>query len=103
MALAPRTEPMFVLFTMGYAFIVGLSYAGFTAVVLEAIGKGAAATKYNLFASLSNMPIAWMTYVEGITHSARGSGAMLMVDAVAALLALALFAAIAALTRRRGA
>ena len=65
MALAPRTESMYILFTMAYALITGLTYAGFSAVVLEAIGLGAAATKYNAFASLSNMPIAYMTVVEG--------------------------------------
>jgi len=101
MAAAPRTESAFVVFTMIYAFIVGLSYAGFSAVVLEAIGQGAAATKYNLFASLSNIPIAWMTYVEGVAHTRYGTAALLLVDAAAAGLALVAFAAIAAATRRR--
>src|SRR5205814_2578146 len=41
MALAPRTENMYVVFTLAYAFITGLTYAGFSAVVLEAIGRGA--------------------------------------------------------------
>ncbi len=57
MAYAPRTEMMFILWTSFYAITLGLSYAGFTAFTLEAIGKGAAATKYNIFASLSNSPI----------------------------------------------
>jgi hypothetical protein len=34
-------------------------------VIVDAIGLGAAATKYNVFASLSNMPIAYMTLVAG--------------------------------------
>ena len=38
MALAPRTEPMYIVFTTIYAFITGLTYAGFTAFVLEAMG-----------------------------------------------------------------
>ena len=38
MALAPRTESMYIAFTMVYAFITGLTYAGFSAVVFEAIG-----------------------------------------------------------------
>ena len=56
---APRTENTFIVFTLLYAFITGLTYAGFTAFVMEALGLGAAATKFSLFASLSNMPIAY--------------------------------------------
>ena len=51
-----------LIFTLLYAFIQGFNYASFSAVVLEAIGRGAAATKYNIFASLSNLPIAYMTH-----------------------------------------
>ena len=56
MAVAARSEAMFIVFTLLYAFVQGFNYASFCAVVLEAIGRGAAATKYNLYASLSNMP-----------------------------------------------
>lgn len=101
MAFAPRSELMFIVFTSLHAFIVGLTYAGFTAVVLEAIGKGAAATKYNLFASLSNMPIAFVTYLDGEAHSRWGSEAMLLVDAGTGVVGVLLFAAIALATRRR--
>ena len=50
---------MYILFTMAYAIDHHRwadPGAGFSAVVaLEAIGLGAAATKYNVYASLSNM------------------------------------------------
>lgn len=102
MALAPRTELMYMGFTTVYAFIAGLTYAGFTAVVLEAIGLGAAATKYNLFASLSNMPIAYMTLVAGWAYTRWGAGGMLHTEAVIGVVALVLFIGVAAaLTRRR--
>lgn len=45
---APHSENVFIVFTPAYAFITGLPYAGFSTFVLEAIGHGAAATKYNL-------------------------------------------------------
>ncbi|MEI9985748.1 MAG: MFS transporter [Aliidongia sp.] len=48
MALAPRTETAFIIFTSLYNFVIGFTYAASTAVALEAIGRGAAATKYNL-------------------------------------------------------
>ncbi|HQR11160.1 MAG TPA: MFS transporter [Casimicrobiaceae bacterium] len=104
MALAPRTESMYILFTMLYAVITGLTYAGFSAVVLEAIGFGAAATKYNVFASLSNMPIAYMTVVLGWAHVQRGAGAMLFAEALCAVAAMAIFVVAATrLSKRRAA
>lgn len=81
MAAAPRTQNMYIGFVMLYAFITGLTYAGFSAVVLEAIGLGAAATKYSLFASLSNAPIAYMTLVNGWAHTQWGAGGMLLTEA----------------------
>ncbi len=102
MALAPRTEAMYIAFTMTYALITGLTYAGFSAVVLEAIGLGAAATKYNVFASLSNMPIAYMTVIEGWAQTRWNVSGMLLTEALFATAGLAVFiAAAAALTRRR--
>ena len=95
MALAPRTESMYVVFTMAYAFIMGLTYAGFSAVVLEAIGRGAAATKYSLFASLSNMPIGYMTAVDGWAAARWGAGGMLHTEAVIGVAALLVFIAVA--------
>ena len=101
MALSPRTEAMYILFTMTYALITGLTYAGFSAVVLEAIGLGAAATKYNVFASLSNMPIAYMTVVEGWAQARWGVGGMLHAEALLAAAGVLVFVSAAALLTRR--
>ena len=98
MALAPRSEPMYVAFTLLYAFMNGLTYASFSAVALEAIGLGAAATKYNLFASLSNIPIGYMTWVDGWAAARWGAGGMLYLEALVGVLALLVFVAIAALS-----
>src|SRR6185295_7157534 len=91
MAWMPRTEPMYIAFTTAYAFIQGLSYAGFSAVVLETIGLGAAATKYTLYASLSNMPIMYMTVVDGAAHTRWGSSGMLYTEALIGVVGLAVF------------
>jgi MFS family permease len=95
MALAPRTEMAFVIFTLIYAFGLGFCYASWGAVVLEAIGKGAAATKYNLLASISNMPIAYMTIVDGWGQEKWGSGGMLYTEAACAVAGVALFGLVA--------
>ena len=91
MALSPRTEFVYITYVMLYAFISGLTYAAFSAVVLEAIGHGAAATKYNVFASLSNMPIAYMTLVEGWAHTRWGASTMLWTEAGICLTAIVVF------------
>jgi MFS family permease len=101
MGLAPRTETMYVLFTLIYAFIQGLTYAGFTAVVLETIGLGAAATKYNLYASLSNMPIAYMTLVDGWAHTRWGAAGLLNVEAAFGVVGIIVFIAVAVALPRR--
>jgi MFS transporter, PAT family, beta-lactamase induction signal transducer AmpG len=91
MGLAPRTQAMYVVFTSLYALITGLTFAGFTAFVLEAMGTGAAATKYNVFASLSNTPIYYMTLIDGWAQTRWGSGGMLNTEATLCLLGMVLF------------
>jgi PAT family beta-lactamase induction signal transducer AmpG len=103
MAVAARTPAMFVAFTLLYAFVSGFNYASFSAVVLEAIGKGAAATKYNLYASLSNAPIAYLTSIEGFAYGRWHANGLLWADALAGLAAVGLFFAISAATRPRAA
>lgn len=101
MAISPRTEAVYIGYVLLYAFISGLTYAAFSAVVLEAMGLGAAATKYNLFASLSNMPIAYMTLVDGWAHTRWAAGAMLWTEAAIGMAAILLFMAAAAVANKR--
>jgi MFS transporter, PAT family, beta-lactamase induction signal transducer AmpG len=103
MALAPRTESMYIAFSMVYAFITGLTYAGFSAVVFEAIGLGAAATKYTLFASLSNFPIGYMTLVDGWALTRWGSAGMLHIEAAICVAGLLLFIIAAVIGTKRAA
>jgi MFS family permease len=102
MALAPRTEPMFIFWTCLYSVITGLTFAGFTAFVLEAMGTGAAATKYNAFASLSNAPIYYMTVLDGWAYTRWGPRGMLNTEAAFCLLGMvAFFAVLAAVNKYR--
>jgi MFS transporter, PAT family, beta-lactamase induction signal transducer AmpG len=100
MAFAPRSELMYIVFTSLYAVITGLTYAGFTAFVLEAMGTGAAATKYNVFASLSNAPIYYMTLVDGWAHTRWGPGAMLNTEAALCIMGMVLFLGVVAFVKR---
>jgi hypothetical protein len=100
MGLAPRVESTYVIFTLLYAVITGLTYAGFSAFVLEAMGKGAAATKYNVFASLSNTPIWYMTRIDGWAHARHGPAGMLFTEAAFGMAGLILFTAVFTAARR---
>jgi MFS transporter, PAT family, beta-lactamase induction signal transducer AmpG len=91
MALAPHTQTNYIVFTLIYALVTGFTYAGFTAFVLEAMGLGAAATKYNLYASLSNFPIMYMTNVDGWAHGRYGPSGMLYTEAAICMLGLVAF------------
>jgi PAT family beta-lactamase induction signal transducer AmpG len=94
MAFSPYTEQTFVIWTSLYAFSTGLTYAGFSAFVYEAIGKGAAATKYNVYASLSNIPIYYMIYIDEWSHGKWGAFGMLSAEAIMALIGVILFISI---------
>ena len=91
MAWAPHTLTMYYVFVLAYGFISGLCFASFTAVTLEAIGKGAAATKYSIFASLSNTPIAYMGILNSHFYEKAGSNAGLYSDAAMGLAGVLVF------------
>jgi len=69
--------------------------------VLETIGLGAAATKYNLYASLSNMPIAYMTLIDGWAHTRWGAAGLLNVEAAFGVVGIVIFIAVAVTLPRR--
>lgn len=97
MYLGPRSQAGYAVFTLAYQFGAGLAYGAFTGFVLEAIGRGAVATKYNVLASLSNIPIWYMTQVNGWVSERSGPGAMLLVDAGSEILGAVVFLLVAGL------
>jgi MFS family permease len=101
MAAASRSVPMFVSFTLLYSFIQGFNYASFSAVVLEAIGRGAAATKYNIFAALSNFPIQYVGLLDGWAYERWHTNGFLAMDAVTGLVGVAVFYAVSIATASR--
>jgi len=72
-------------------------------VVLEAIGLGAAATKYNVYASLSNMPIAYMTVIDGWAHGRWGASGFLLTESAIGIAGLVVFIVAASVSSRRAA
>lgn len=85
MAFLPLTERVYIGGSVAYSFTTGLTYAAFTAFVLDAIGAGNAATKYNGFASLSNTPIWYMGLVLAAVYTRFGTRNMLVTEAACAV------------------
>ncbi len=102
MALSPMNVPSYVGYSLVYNFAAGLCYAAFSAFVLDAIGTGHAATKYNMFASLSNVPIWYMGLVLARAETRWGPAGMLYAESVLGAIGIAVFAAIAVALRRPG-
>jgi len=101
MAVSPRTQLMFVIWTSIYAITVGFAFAGFSAFVLEAIGKMGAATKYNVFAALSNIPIYLMIFVDEWAHGKWSSTGLLIAETIMPVLGAALFITVLMLNRMK--
>lgn len=99
MAIAPKSPTTYAIFTLAYQAAGGIAFGTFTGFVLEVIGKGAAATKYNALASLSNMPITYMTKVDGWASTEYGPVTMLFVDALSNLAGIAVFLLVVAVVR----
>ena len=81
MALSPTTVAMYITWNMIYAAFIGFAYSAFTAIVLDAMGQGSAATKYTLYATLSNFPIWWAGLLLGRVADTSGAAAMLHLEA----------------------
>jgi len=85
MAATARTTFVFSNGVIVYTFFGGVAYAAFSAVVLFAIGRGAASTKYAALSSLGNLPVIYMTALDGWVHDRGSTAWMLQVDALAAV------------------
>jgi PAT family beta-lactamase induction signal transducer AmpG len=96
-----RPSTYFVGATL-YLFTIGACYALFTAVVLEFLGRSgkSGCARYSIINSLGNVPVAYMTVVDGRggkLWGARGlAGTDAVVGAIGAVILLAYF-----LTRKR--
>ncbi len=82
MAVFPLNPNTFVFGVLGYAFMIGFAYAAYSAMVLRAIGKGLASTKYALLSSISNIAPIYMTAYDGWLHDEHGIKAMLLGETI---------------------
>ena len=101
MAWAPHTPTAFAIGTLAYQLFVGCGYAGYSSIILEAIGRKSAATNFNLMAAISNMPLAFMTSFDGWMHDRHGVTAMLYGELLLPAATILVFALFVAVTRPR--
>ena len=99
MAVTPHTPLAFMIWACVYNAAVGFCYAAYSAVTLEAIGKGAAGTKFNLISSLSNAPILIVTLVDGWAETKFGATGMLYVEASLGVGGVLIYSLVAVATR----
>lgn len=85
MAALARTPLVYEIGVLFYAFFVGAGYAAFSAMVVHAIGRGVASTKYAFCQSLGNLPVVYMTALNGYVHDRYGTSWMLMNEALVAI------------------
>ena len=100
MAVGTRTPGTFVGFGLAYAFVIGIAYAAYNAAILEAIGTGAAASKFTLIVSASNLAIFGQGAFEGWLHDRLSATGMLLFEAIAAVAALTIYALASTWSRR---
>ncbi|MEO7309901.1 MAG: MFS transporter [Chitinophagaceae bacterium] len=96
MAALPYQPVVYITGVLAYTFGIGLINAAFSAVILFAVGKKNVATKYALLASLGNLPVVYMTAIDGWAHDKHNSKFMLVTEAVAGTI----FVVIAAIVLR---
>jgi MFS transporter, PAT family, beta-lactamase induction signal transducer AmpG len=82
MAVLPFNPVSFVVCVLAYTFALGLINSSFSAIILFAIGRRHAATKYALLASLGNLPVVYMTAFDGWSHDRYNSQVMLVAEAL---------------------
>ena len=84
MAASPHVEATYAVGVCTYNLITGMSYAVFTAFILETIGDGgkSAATRYTIYNSAANFAIGYVGLVDTRFHDTYGIGGVLVCDAV---------------------
>ena len=85
MGFGPRNEWTYGAGYSGYQVSAGAAYAIFTALVLEIMGKRrhAASTSYSLLVASGNLPIVYMTWLDGVGYKRAGVRGLMGVDAAA--------------------
>ena len=85
LAFGPATPFTYAGGYAGYSLAAGIAYAAFTALELDVLGRRphAAGTAYSLLTGSSNLPIAYMTWLDGVGYKYSGARGLMAVDSLA--------------------
>ncbi len=85
LGFAPATPFTYAAGYSGYAIAAGFTYAVFTATVLDIVGHRthAPASGYAVLNSAGNLPITYMTWLDGLGYRHGGSHGLMATDAAA--------------------
>ena len=89
MLFAPHTTAVFIIGVLAYNLAQGLNYTAFTALSYELTGKDnpLAGTQVALLTASANLPISYMTALDGAGSARHGLTGMYAVDAGASFIA----------------
>ncbi len=80
-AFAPRSSTVFFAVELPYRALATGCYAALLALVMNAIGQGAASTKAAVMWSLTNFSFFYPTLIDGAVHDRAGTTTMILGDA----------------------
>ncbi len=83
LAIAPLRPVIYFAATVLFLFTIGMGYAVFTAVALEFLGASgkSGSARYAIINSLGNLPVAYMSWLDGRGYAHGGPRAMPGIDA----------------------
>lgn len=83
-APAPRIAPVFLAGTTLYLFLQGVVNAAYVALLLETVAQTShsASAQYTWLNNLGNLPVAYMTWLDGQGHRVWGTPGLFAVDGV---------------------
>ena len=92
-ACGPVSQTIYFLGFGIYQFTIGICYTCLTSLVLEMLGEAgiSLSTRYTILISLSNIPVIYMTWMEGHAFSLYGNRAVSLTDAGGNLIIAAIF------------
>lgn len=84
LAAGPLRPAVYFAGTLLFLFTIGMGYAVFTAVTLEFLGQSgkSGSARYAIINSLGNLPVAYMSWVDGRGYAHWGPRAMPGIDAI---------------------
>ncbi len=92
LATTPHVPAVFVAGTLFQKLCIGMADAALYALILQVIGRTAAATKFAVLAALGNLGELYVTLAAGWTHDRWGATAMLVIESSVALVLVAVAA-----------